>query len=83
MVSSPVGQKEVIQTKKKTTTQLLAEKTQQAALLAAERLIALLEDPDTGNGDVIKAATLILEKLYPIQSESLSGGDYDICIKEA
>ena len=83
MVSSPVGQKEVIQTKKKTTTQLLAEKTQQAALLAAERLISLLEDPDTGNGDVIKAATLILEKLYPIQSESLSGGDYDICIKEA
>ena len=83
MVSSPVGQKEVIQTKKKTTTQLLAEKTQQAALLAAERLISLLEDPDTGNGDVIKAATLILEKLYPIQSDSLAGGDYDICIKEA
>lgn len=71
------------QTKKKSTAQLLAEKTQQAALLAAERLISLLEDPDTGNGDVIKAATLILEKLYPIQSDSLAGGDYDICIKEA
>ena len=82
MISSPVGQKEVKRTKKKSTAQLLTEKTQQAALLAAERLISLLEDPDTGNGDVIKAATLILEKLYPIQSESLSGGDYHICIKE-
>ena len=68
--------------KKKSTAQLLTEKTQQAALLAAERLISLLEDPDTVNSDVIKAATLILEKLYPVQSESLSAGDYDICIKE-
>lgn len=68
--------------KKKSTAQLLTEKTQQAALLAAERLISLLEDPDTVNSDVIKAATLILEKLYPVQSEPLSGGDYDICIKE-
>ncbi len=62
--------------------QTVREKTTEAAVQALRRLIELLENPDTGPGDVIKAAALILERVYPLQGAGDSGGDFDICVKE-
>ena len=62
----------------------MGEKTQEAALLSLQRLIGLLQDPDTSNADVLKASALIFERIYPLQSGSAApqGGDYEICVKE-
>ena len=62
----------------------MAEKTQEAALLSLQRLIGLLQDPDTPNADVLKASALIFERIYPFQSGAAApgGGDYEICVKE-
>ena len=62
----------------------MAEKTQEAALLSLQRLIGLLQDPDTPNADVLKASALIFERIHPLQSGGAApqGGDYEICVKE-
>lgn len=60
----------------------MQEKSLQAALLAVERLIALLSDPDSSNADALKAATLIFEKIHPLPSGSAAAGDFEICVKE-
>ena len=61
---------------------VLRERSLQAALLAVERLSSLLSDPESSNGDALKAATLIFEKIYPLQSGGGANGDYEICVKE-
>ncbi len=54
-----------------------------AALKAVERLTALLDDPETSHADVVKAATLIFDRVYPAASGAGDpGGDYEICVKE-
>ncbi|MCR4886240.1 MAG: hypothetical protein K5919_04930 [Clostridiales bacterium] len=53
-----------------------------AAVRALERLISLLEDPDTSSADVFKAFQLIFDRAYPGACESQSGGDFDIIVKE-
>jgi len=53
-----------------------------AAVRALERLISLLEDPDTSSTDVFKAFQLIFDRAYPGACESQSGGDFDIIVKE-
>ncbi|MBR4359133.1 MAG: hypothetical protein IKP32_00740 [Clostridia bacterium] len=68
--------------KRPTPAQVVREKTQEAAIQALQRLSDLLLNPDTGNGDVLKAAALILERVYPLQAEAPAGGDFDICVKE-
>ena len=59
------------------------DKTQEAAILALERLISLLQDAETSNGDVFKAVQLIFERVLPAQGGGDGpGGDFDICVKE-
>ncbi len=61
----------------------LRETSRQAAQKAVERLKRLLSDPETSNADVLKAATLIFERVYTAQAEDKAGGsDYEICVKE-
>ena len=60
----------------------LRETSREAALRAAERLRDLLENPDTAPGDVLKAAALIFERVYPAAAGSEGGGDFEICVKE-
>lgn len=69
--------------RKKDQAMLLKERSIQAALLAVERLSSLLSDPDSSNADALKAATLIFDKIIPIQTGDGGGaGDYEITIKE-
>ena len=68
--------------KKSSPAQEVRDGIQEAAIQALRRLIELLLNPDTGPGDVIKAATLILERVYPLQSGGPAAGDFDICVKE-
>lgn len=61
----------------------LRETSRQAAQRAVERLKKLLSDPETSNSDVLKAATLIFERVYTAPAEEKTGGsDYEICVKE-
>lgn len=68
--------------RKKKDGEILQEKSLQAALLAVERLINLLSDPDSSNADALKAATLIFEKIHPLSSGDAAAGDFEICVKE-
>ena len=43
----------------------LQETTQQTAQRAVERLLDLLNDADASHADVLKAAALIFERIYP------------------
>ena len=52
-----------------------------AAEKAVERLIALLMDPDTSHGDVLKAAALIFERVLPAAAGGDSS-DFEIVVKE-
>lgn len=76
--------KEVIPAGKATHPQpSVREKTQEAAILALERIIQLLRDPDASHADVLKTAQLIFDRIYPAQTDGLeNGGDFDICVKE-
>ena len=61
----------------------LREASRQAAQKAVERLKKLLSDPETSNADVLKAATLIFDRVYTAQAEDkTAGSDYEICVKE-
>lgn len=68
--------------RKKSGPQALGEKSLQAALLAVDRLTEMLKDPATSNADVLKAATLIFDRVYPAQASGGASGDYEICVKE-
>lgn len=68
--------------RKKNEAQLLREKTASVALRALERLDALLNDPDTSNAEVIKAAALVFDRIDSSHAEGGTPGDYEICIKE-
>lgn len=61
---------------------LLKEKSYRAALAAVERLTDLLSDPASANGDALKAATLIFEKVCPLPATNGGGGDFEICVRE-
>ena len=52
-----------------------------AARLAVERLTQLLRDPEASHADVLKAASLIFEKIYVSPPEGALAGDFDICVK--
>ena len=68
---------------KKDPEKLLRSSSLEAALKAVERLTALLDDPETPRADVLKAATLIFERVYPAGAGAGDpGGDYEICVKE-
>ena len=57
--------------------------SQEAALQALRRLIELLQDPETPRADVIKASSLIFDRVYAqSQADSSAGGDFEICVKE-
>ncbi|MBR1585053.1 MAG: hypothetical protein IJ662_05895 [Clostridia bacterium] len=61
----------------------MRETTHLTALKAVERLKELLENPDTSHADVLKAATLIFERIYPAANGgAANGGDFEICVKE-
>ena len=61
----------------------VGELTQEAAVQALRRLIELLLDPETPRADVIKASSLIFDRVYPQQSTAAQAdGDYEICVKE-
>ena len=56
---------------------------QEAALQALRRLIDLLKDPETPRADVIKASSLVFDRVYAQpQADSPAGGDFEICVKE-
>ena len=55
----------------------------EAAVQALRRLTALILDEETSPETALKAAALILEKVYPQQSDAAApGGDFDILVKE-
>lgn len=66
--------------RKKDDRALLREKVTAAALAAADRLRALFEDEGASNGDVVKAAALVFDRVD--MGEGCAGGDYDITVKE-
>jgi len=68
--------------KKKDAGRLLREQTVSVALRALERLDALLNDPDTSNAEVIKAAALVFDRIDSSHAEGGTPGDYEICFKE-
>lgn len=59
----------------------LQETARKTAQRAVERLLDLLNDPDASHTDVLKAAALIFERIYPAAAGG-DAGDYEICIKE-
>lgn len=69
--------------KKKDAAAALRQRSLEAALLAVERLSGLLSDPDCSNGDALKAAAMIFEKIIPLSVGGGGGaGDYEILVKE-
>lgn len=68
--------------KKSDPANLLREKAAEAALQAVERLLMLLHDPDASHADVIKASSLIFERIYLRQGDGQAAGDFEICVKE-
>ena len=56
--------------------------SRKAALKAVERLMGLLDDPDTSHGDIIKTATLIFDRIYSGGAQGGVSGDFDIVVKE-
>ena len=54
----------------------------QAAILAVERLQHMLQDENASNGDVIKAASLIFDRLQENDGEGKPTGDFEIIMKE-
>lgn len=68
--------------RKKDDARLLQERSLQAALMAVERLTGLLSDPEASNADVLKAATLIFEKIHVGGGPGAAAGDFEICVKE-
>ena len=60
----------------------VSDLARKAAVRALERLITLLEDPDTSNADVFRAFQLIFDRAYPGVCEAQPGGDFDIIVKE-
>ena len=67
--------------KKKDPAALLREKLLDAAISAADRLKALLEDENASNGDVVKAAALALD-MAGKGAETAATGDYEILVRE-
>ncbi len=60
----------------------VSDMAREAAARALERLISLLQDPETSNGDVLKASQLVFERIYTGASQQAPAGDYDIIVKE-
>ena len=61
----------------------IRQRAQSAALLAVRRLEKVLRDPETSGADVIKAATLIFDRLYTGgDASATAAGDYEITIRE-
>lgn len=60
----------------------LNKKLMQAAIRAVERLQRMVRDETVSNGDVIKAASLILDRLPKENGNNPLQGDYEIIVKE-
>lgn len=60
----------------------IRRRSQTAALLAVKRLEQVLKDPETSGADVIKAATLIFDRLYTGKADAAEAGDYEITFRE-
>lgn len=58
------------------------EKTLRAAIMAVERLQQLLRDEATSNADVIRAATLVFDRLAEEKGESAMPGDFEIVLRD-
>ena len=66
---------------RKNAAQSLRDKTLQAALVAVDRLRALLRDPQSSQGDVLKAAAMIFDRVS-LQQGGGGSGDFEIVVKE-
>lgn len=60
----------------------IQKRAQTAALLAVKRLETVLKDPETSGADVIKAATLIFDRVYTGKNDAPAAGDFEILVKE-
>lgn len=60
----------------------LNHKVLQAAIQAVERLQKMVRDDATSNGDVLKAAGLILGRLNDKVGEQGTPGDFEIVMKD-
>ena len=67
--------------RKKNAAQTLRDKLLDTALSAVDRLKGLLEDGDAGNGDIVKAAALVLDWAGREEAAGITG-DYEIKVKE-
>ncbi len=67
---------------RKTPREKLDLKVMQAAIMAVERLQSMIQDENASNGDVIKAASLIFDRLGKENGEGNVTGDYEIVLKE-
>ena len=69
-------------TNKQNARERLRAKTLQAAIRAVDRLQRLLRDENTSNGDAIKAAALILDRVPQEKGGDAPAGDFEIVLKE-
>ena len=68
--------------KRKDPSREIRAQTEQAALLGIERLMQILTDPDTPNGDVFKGLSLLFERIYQRDSTDTGAlGDFEIRLK--
>lgn len=67
---------------RKITPDLLHQRVLEAAVTALERLMDVLSSPDSSNADVLKAATLILDKMQKSGDAGAPSGDWEITVKE-
>ena len=66
----------------KITAELFQQRVLEAAMTALERLKDVLSNPESSNADVLKAATLVLDKMQQTRETGGPSGDWEITVKE-
>ncbi len=56
----------------------LGKQAEDAARAALSRLTAMLSDPETPGGEALKAAAIVLERVWKTQATQEAAGDYEI-----
>lgn len=67
---------------RKTPREKLNHQLMQAAIMAVERLQAMIRNEEASNGDVIKASSLIFDRLDKENGEGNVTGDYEIVVRD-
>lgn len=68
--------------RRKITAERFHQRVLEAAMTALERLMDVLSDPEASNADVLKAATLVLDRMQKSGDAGAPSGDWEITVKE-